>query len=496
MSNGHITLDPTPGKLIFALRAIGYSLPQAVADLIDNSINAKARNVAVRVITTPTKIARILILDDGHGMTKSELDESMRLGSDSHRAVNSLGKYGMGLKLASLSQAQNMTVITRSKGFTGGRRWTIDGISSGWQCEVIDDSEAIAELDNPADSVDLEKHGTVIVWSELDKIKPSKNGVDATVSTMFNHLKQHLGLHFHRFIEDGRLTIYLEKAEERRPGSIKADTVLPLNPFDYEASGDSDFPETFRLELGAGHHLDLEAHIWPPKSSSPNYKLGGKAAARQGFYFYRNDRLIQAGGWNETMATESEPHLSLARVRIDLPKSLDEMFGLSVQKSSIQTPPSFSMELSTVKSKGGLKFNDFKKQADKIYRAGERKDTSNFPAVPDVGLHKGLRNALHKVIAGSTGRTRKVEFVWQTLARDMFFELRRDDAQIALNSIYRKRILQGRPAGSGDAPLIKVLLFVVSQEFLFSERFSSKQREQVDRLNAMLMATLDSMDEA
>lgn len=495
MAPSEIRLDPTPSKLIYALRAIGYTFQQAVADLVDNSINARARGVAIRAVTNTKGISRVMILDDGEGMTRSELDESMRLGSDVHRAVDSLGKYGMGLKLASLSQAQKMTVISRSKSHCGGRRWTIDGISRGWQCEVLEEEEVLRELDNQLDSLDLSKCGTIVIWEELDKIKSSKNGVERTVILLFNHLKQHLGLHFHRFIEDERLTIHLEKVEERRPKDYRVERVTALNPFAYGASGDDHYPRSFVLELGGGASLELDAHVWPPNSSESNYRLGGKAAARQGFYFYRNDRLIQAGGWNETRGTEAEPHLSLARVRVDLPKHLDEMFGLSVQKASITVPPSFSIGLDKALAGDGTKFSEFVKRAQQVYRSGERKNVANHPVVPNAGLKKGLRRELQQILAGGNGHTRKVDFVWESLPHNMVFALKRDERVISLNSHYRRRLLQGQAASSGDAPLLKALLFMMNRDLLFSERFSSQQREQVDSLNKVLLAVVDSIDE-
>ena len=496
MAPEKIRLDPTPGKLIFALRAIGYSFPQAVADLVDNSINAGAQGVAIRAVTSPRGIARVVIADDGHGMTRSELDESMRLGSDVHREVTSLGKYGMGLKLASLSQAQKLTVISRSKSHCGGRRWTIGGINAGWECEILEDKEVQEELDNPSDSLDLSKHGTMVIWEELDKIKASKNGVDQTVVLLFNYLKQHLGLHFHRFLEDDRLRIHLEKVDERRPKEYRFEQVAALNPFAYSGSGDSEYPRSFELELGSGKSLAMDAHVWPPNAVESNYRLGGKAASRQGFYFYRNDRLIQAGGWNETRNSEAEPHLSLARISVDLPKDLDEVFGLSVQKSSIQVPPTFSIGLNKSKAKDGTTFAEYVKLAQRVYRSGEKKNAANHPIVPSGGLKKGLRRDLQKVLAGGNGRTRRVDFVWEPLPHNVVFELNRESHYIALNSHYRRRLLQGQSSTAGDAALLKVLLFMMSKDLLFSERFSSQQREQVDSMNKVLLAVIDSLVEA
>ncbi len=491
----HIRLDPKPSKLIHALRAIGYSFPQAIADLVDNSVNAKATEVAVRAVAGPRGIMRILIVDNGRGMTRSELDESMRLGADTHRDVNSLGKYGMGLKLASLSQAQRMTVLTRSHTHCGGRRWTIDGISKGWECEILPDHEVLHDVDNPHDSIDLSKGGTVVIWEELDKIRPSKGGVDATISLLFTHLRQHLGVHFHRFLEDDRLRIYLERCTERDPAAIRAEVVPALNPFSYDRSGHSEYPKTFMLPMGEGKALSLEAHIWPPNSTAANYRLGGKAANRQGLYFYRNDRLIQAGGWNGVRANDAEPHLSLARVCIDLPHTFDELFGLSVQKASVQVPPAFTIALPDATAKDTSRFSDYTKAAQTVYRSGERQNASNHPLVPQNGLRKQLQKELQEILGNGAGRVRKVHFVWAPLHPARVFELERDAPRIRLNSLFRHRLLQGQSATASDAAILKVLLFMLTRDIIVSERFSSQQRQAVEQLNRVLLATVGTLTE-
>ena len=137
-----------------------------------------------------------------------------------------------------------------------------------------------------------------------------------------------LGLRFHRFLESAKLSIEFDVFDERAREVGAPVFAAPLNPFGYPAPGRKGFPVPFKVDLLKLGKLTLMAHVWPPKSNLPNYKLGGgKVAERQGFYFYRNDRLIQAGGWNGVRG-DSEPHLSLARVEIDLPPEFDSAFNL------------------------------------------------------------------------------------------------------------------------------------------------------------------------
>ena len=129
------------------------------------------------------------------------------------------------------------------------------------------------------------------------------------------------------------------------------------------------------MNLNGRGMLNMIAHIWPAKSEKPEYKLGGgRVAERQGFYFYRNNRLIQGGGWNKVRESDSEPHFSLARVLIDLPPSLDAAFGLTIQKSKVVPPSPFKSLVKAAKA-GNTTFEDYIAAADETYRDSTVQDT-------------------------------------------------------------------------------------------------------------------------
>ena len=119
---------------------LGYTVSEALADLADNSIDAKAKKILIRFIRTPDKISRVLIVDDGSGMDDATLKEAMRFGSEQEKDGLQLGKYGIGLKTASLSQAKTVTVLSRKDGSYCGRRWTIDNMKRGWLCATLDNA--------------------------------------------------------------------------------------------------------------------------------------------------------------------------------------------------------------------------------------------------------------------------------------------------------------------------------------------------------------------
>ncbi|HOC33201.1 MAG TPA: ATP-binding protein [Ruminococcus flavefaciens] len=111
-----IELPPYAPTLIESTRAIGYSLDAAIADIIDNSIAACSKNIDIFFF--PVGDAYIAVLDNGNGMNAAEIDVAMQYGSRNPldaRASNDLGRFGLGLKTASLSQCRILTVISKKR---------------------------------------------------------------------------------------------------------------------------------------------------------------------------------------------------------------------------------------------------------------------------------------------------------------------------------------------------------------------------------------------
>ena len=120
---------PNAGALIESLRDIGYTMSSALADIVDNSLTADATEISIRVRSDPDNAA-IGIIDNGVGMSRSELLEAMRPGSRSPteaRNADDLGRFGLGLKTASFSQCRRLTVVTRRDDAVPGHAgsWTL-----------------------------------------------------------------------------------------------------------------------------------------------------------------------------------------------------------------------------------------------------------------------------------------------------------------------------------------------------------------------------------
>src|SRR5438105_14334303 len=105
-------LRPDPSGTAGVLSRIGYSLEESLADLIDNSIDARATKVLVRFVRSVSSITRVIIADNGHGMAESKLHKIMQYGVQLKHEPGDLGKYGIGLKSASFSHCASLTVLS------------------------------------------------------------------------------------------------------------------------------------------------------------------------------------------------------------------------------------------------------------------------------------------------------------------------------------------------------------------------------------------------
>jgi hypothetical protein len=266
--------------------------------------------------------------------------------------------------------------------------------------------------------------------------------------------------------------------------------VAPLNPFYYPSSGESDYPKTFKTSLTQLGDLILEAHIWPPNSELPQYKLGNKAAARQGFYFYRNRRLIQAGGWNGIVQHETDQHNSLARVKVDLPPELDAAFGLNVQKSAVIVPPGFELAVVTARAADGETFDAYRRAAQQVYRHKDARAERSRPLIPESGLSKSLARSVKTILLPKGTRGRHLGFEWKDLAANELFQLDRKRRIIFLNRSYRQRLLSGLRPSKTDLPLIKIMIYLLTAGDFDGDRVSNAQKRRLERANALLTSAV------
>jgi hypothetical protein len=296
-------------------------------------------------------------------------------------------------------------------------------------------------------------------------------------------LEAHLGLTFHRFLESGALSIAIVVRHERRTLALPR-PVRPHNPFRYPNPGASGWPKALSCELPGLGTISLNAHIWPAGSAADGFLLGSRKGVEfQGFYFYRNNRLIQAGGWNGVVKGEQDPELLLARVAVELPPA---GIDVNVQKSALQVTASQAQALLSA-SDGEVDLEDFLEASRATLRASRRSERGpgTATAVPGAGIAKRVRRVARKRIAGLK-EAEEIGFAWAELADGQIFDLDLTEMNIVLNRAYRHEVLDGSPASAADAPLVKLLLFQLYKDDFGRQRSSRKLREHIDLTNALL----------
>jgi len=480
-------LPPNFRKLDGALRSIGYSFEAAVADIIDNSIDAQAKNVRLRLITKGEGPLDLAIWDDGWGMSEHSLQEAMRFGADVSQELERLGKFGLGLKLASLSQAREVHVVTAKNGKLSGRAWLEHGIADGFTCTIFDNSECRQLVSEVVPDQGFKPSATVVRWSRLYRVGQHHNSPEEHAQKLMHRLENYLALAFHRYLagRPRKVNITLDILDQAA-GKVGIPISLdPLDPFNYPLSGNTEFPADMFLD---GHYKDrikMKVHIWPPNSGTPEYKLPGGANSRQGFYFYRNNRLIQGGGWNGMR--ESETHSSLARIEMDIAADFDVDVSLDVKKVEIQLPPDLVAAIHKAKTSFGVDFKKYLSIADDVYRKRKVTD-AELPLIPSQGLPFKLAKYLREELRiKATSKYRDLKIAWKDLGNDDFFEIDRDNDYLYLNRSYRRQLLHGLSGSSADIPVLKCLLFLMLEDALSSERMGSKIREKVEQVNRILV---------
>ena len=359
---------PFAPNLIESMRSLGYSFETAIADLVDNSISANAKNI--KIFLTPDNSPELIIFDDGCGMDFNKLEEALRYGSRSpfeNRDENDLGRFGLGLKSASLSQCRKLVVASKQNNKIFCFSWDLDVIidKKGWILLQYNDEE-IRKLPRISLLDDVES-GTYILLQNFDRISSSTDDLSKTITNYMNNTIDHLALVFHRFLEDNvKIFVNNELIEAIDPFLTNHKSTQILRKQFINIDNSIITIQTYKLKnLNKMKKEDIK-------------KVGGKDDLKnnQGFYIYRNKRLIIWGTWFRLV--KKEELSKLARIKVDIPTSLDYMWGLDIKKSSVSLPDRIKNSLynviyeSTIKSKNVHEYRGRKVNEDGINYVWER----------------------------------------------------------------------------------------------------------------------------
>ncbi|GAA2475670.1 ATP-binding protein [Winogradskya humida] len=336
-------VSPSAARLTGSLRDIGYDFPTAVADVVDNSVGAGATRVEILIEFDGTE-SRVYIADDGHGMSPAGLLEALRFGTRRGYGRGELGRYGLGLKTASLSQCRLLTVVSRSSKSavrTCARALDLDLIEEWDQWVIVDPANTDPAAARARQWL-AEGTGTVVIWQLLDRVLPEKRPEGGWARRRLDSLAartaEHLGMVFHRFIEGaaGRpqlvLTVNGQKVEAWDPFARQepATKELPMQRFEIESPGSVGKVELHRFVLPARDRF-TDPEGFDRLSGPLNWNR------QQGLYVYRANRLVQWGGWGGIRGIDE--HTKLARAAVEFDTDLDAAFNINVAKMRVTLPP-------------------------------------------------------------------------------------------------------------------------------------------------------------
>lgn len=332
MSAEFSDLPPRASAVLHSLRAVGYDVPTAIADIIDNSLAVGARAVAVTMAFDGT-MSFVRITDDGAGMDATGLDMAMRLGSQhpgAPRGAGDHGRFGLGLKTASFGQCRRLTVRSRpADGEEQTRSWDLDHV------EKLD-SWALRHGTWDADSEFRLGHiagtGTTVLWEKLDRVveDPAHPSAHEDFDRKIAETVDHLGMVFHRLIDASTAPVTITVNGRRVAGW---DPLLSLH------YGSRQLP-TRKLAVG-GVQVVVVPYVIPPESRLSPEDVRRAAGphgwlAHQGFYLYRNRRLLVTGGW--LGLARRDPQYSRARIRVDVDNRLDDLLRIDIRKARARVP--------------------------------------------------------------------------------------------------------------------------------------------------------------
>jgi hypothetical protein len=409
---------PRPAALIESLRAFGYDAPTAIADLIDNSVAAGARNVWVDFLWNGRNSV-VTIRDDGRGMSGEELVAALRIGSRSPvepREPRDLGRFGLGLKTASFSQCRVLTVASKLLGAPlETRTWDLDFVCKRDDWLLLRDPPAAAK---PAITlVENQSCGTVVIWTTLDRMVGNSVPEDRVAEDAFyrtaDQIRAHLAMVFGDFLR-GRGMVVVH---------VSGHPVTPWDPFLIGHDATQELP--MEPLVWKGEEIQVRPYVLPhhTRLAQKEWDLAAGANgwnAHQGFYVYRNRRMLVAGDWLGLGFTKEEHH-KLARIRIDLTSGSDFQWALDVKKSRAWPPPELRAQL---------------KRVAKLTRA----------RASEVYRHRG-----RKLVTSSD--TERV-LLWNTLVKNgrTFYRLNRKHPIVAASI-----------QAAGDPTVVKALLRLVEE---------------------------------
>lgn len=482
------TVLPDPSTI--AAIGMHHNLTSALADLADNSIDAMASHIRIRFVQSGTTILGLQIIDNGRGLTADGIKQAMTFGARRDYGSEDLGHFGLGLKAASLSQANSFEIYSRQKwGPAVGRRMD-QTVSQDFSVGVMEPGAANERLDGVA-GMELPS-GTLVEWRGLkDVIHTSDQGeLTEWRSAKLRSIREHLGVTFHRHLRRGTVEIDIDTFDIERNRALPPMQVDPIDPFEGSLQQDG-YPRNFVVDLPDGASCTIEAHLFPPRLNLPAFNLYGEAGeARQGIYLYRRGRLL-SGGQNWAGLRLPKKELGLGRIRIDLDAANEHYIALNPEKVTPVYSADFTKAMAHAHTPGPSPspLDSYFSDLQRAHKDSKKTKRQEIRLVePAVGLNPTVLSRLADLQDFADSDPIDLRFV--TLPSTELFRADRTARRIDVNVELVRRIYgsEGR-LSNRDGQLLKVFLyFLLESDFKVEQRWNVVREDRHRILNDVLMA--------
>lgn len=486
-----VELDP---KLVNTI-GLHHSLATAIADLVDNSLDATAGTIRIRFLLEGSAPVGIQVIDDGHGMDSLAIDRAMTYAGTREYRESDLGHFGVGLKAASLSQADTVLIYSRTYGAAPvGRKLLRSAQDNSPTVGDVATEHAVAQLDASDIGTPLDT-GTIVEWRDV-RTFPSTSDVEERhrwLEQAIREVRSHLGMVLHRILPDLGPEVAIDTYDlvDGAVGALRE--VTPLDPFGYRRSGDLDFPQQLIIRMPDGSEpVRATAHIWPPRSQGPGFKIGGQpGVAYQGFFVYRHNRLLQIGGWCGLWP--ARPGWELARLEIELTETAAAHVTINPEKSGLEFSADLrrAMEGATCAATG-LTMRQYLDRAAGEERRGRARARQPVTVVePRFGLPAIVLDVFQDAVEYHPDHA-PVDLRWRGLPEGQVFGIDLDRRILELNLRYRTALVGSRSLDPNDAPVFKTLMYLLLETYFAGAHLGDREKREIAAWQHVLLAAIQA----
>ena len=481
--------DVPPDPSIADAVGTHHDLPTALADLVDNAIDAGAGRVHIRFLTSGGALTGLLVIDDGRGMDAAVIDAAMTFARRRDYGEQDLGHYGLGLKAASLSQADVLDVLSRAVGGVPvGRRIAKDRPT---RVETLDPRQVGESLAAPLSRIPgaSPSHGTVVRWHDVRTALSSPDPDERAewLSGCIEEVRAHLGLVFHRILERSAVEVSVDEFDLDIGEAGAMRRVQVLDPLARGVTGVRPIPLDGAVN---GRPFELTGVVLTERALQDPAILasarGSAAANGQGLYIYRRDRLLQIGGWDSIIREGRD--WEYLRISLDIDDALLDVVQVNPEKSGVVLDADMRRAVHSAVDGDGRSFADLLDRARSAASEARRRTRRPIALVePGRGLSRQMYDAVADAV--EFAEADPVDIRWRRLPGTSLVDVDVEQRTLWLNDLYRP-VLSGS-SHPEDAPLLKTLLLLLHSHLFEGFYLGERGKRELRAWDSIIRAALD-----